>query len=71
MLQISASPWICAHHQADFLTLIVLHPDCVQGGLENNPWEFCIKDFILKPPIQFFRGLDYITLAARWRKFCA
>lgn len=36
-----------------------------QGGLENNAWEFCIKDFILKPPVQFFKGLDYITLAAR------
>lgn len=37
----------------------------MQGGLENNQWEFCIKDFILKPPIAFYRGLDYIMLAAR------
>lgn len=37
----------------------------LQGGFENNQWEFCAKDFLLKPPIQFFRGLDYISLAAR------
>lgn len=37
----------------------------MQGGFENNHVEFCAKDFLLKPPVQFYRGLDYIALAAR------
>ena len=39
--------------------------DLLQGAFENNPSGFEAKDFLNKPPIQFFRGLDYLQIAAR------
>ena len=50
-------------HLADDLVLAMWQ----QGAFEGNPCEFHAKDFLLKPPIQFVKGLDYLALAARCR----
>lgn len=39
--------------------------DDVQGAFEGNRLEFAAKEFLMKPPIQFFRGLDVLQMSAR------
>ena len=37
----------------------------LQGAFEGNRLEFVAKEFLLKPPIQFFRGLDVLEMSVK------
>mmetsp|Transcript_7050 Transcript_7050/g.20638 ORF Transcript_7050/g.20638 Transcript_7050/m.20638 type:complete len:1030 (+) Transcript_7050:251-3340(+) len=54
--------------QPGTVTTLLLHPTICQGAFEGNRLEFVAKEFLMKPPIQFFRGLDVLQMSARLQR---